>query len=293
MQSASLISSALSNLASTQSPILRQKVLNLQQHQNPQPYTILDTVKRPITSLILRSTAIPKVNTYAKKTAVHNNYNTSIGLHLSDDDISPYLSTGILAKDLQQEPSDSEDIFEDDHNRDMYTHTMDHYRPDDSRLVAEQDWAGCLLPESVSDELCDTQELQGGYCYCYDLNDVAITFDDYDLNSDPSDERGTDSTIFNQDVMYPLSYDPATLGGEGNVWGNEVDNDIETVEEDFEIPSHSDINGETTCTPDFEYRIDNTCAPARGWILDDDLQTSQNWHMMYSAGPDTVPELGI
>lgn len=67
MQLAPLISSALSNLTSIQSPILRQKVLDLQLQQITQPHEILEAVQRPITSLILRSTAVPSIAVHGKR----------------------------------------------------------------------------------------------------------------------------------------------------------------------------------------------------------------------------------
>lgn len=68
LQSGPIIASALSNLASTQSPLLRQKVLDLQLRQIPQTPGVPDSLQRSIASLILRSATIAKANTLIRKT---------------------------------------------------------------------------------------------------------------------------------------------------------------------------------------------------------------------------------
>lgn len=68
MRLAPLVSSALSNLASTQSPILRQKVLDFQLRHAIQPHGVREAIQLPITSLILRSTTVPKITIHGRRT---------------------------------------------------------------------------------------------------------------------------------------------------------------------------------------------------------------------------------
>lgn len=132
MQSASLISSALGNWASTQSPILRQKIRDFPLHPIPQPQSVIEAMKNSVTSLILRSTPVPKIAMHAKKTTAR--------IETPREETDP----GGQAQDFDESFTPCYDDFEND---DVNTY----YRPreDDSVPLNEMQWSdnGFWVPE--------------------------------------------------------------------------------------------------------------------------------------------------
>lgn len=302
MQSASLISTALGNLASTQSPILRQKILNLQLHQNPLRYGILDSVKNSITSLILRSTAIPKINTCPKQTIILTQPSREDVIF--DEQVQDFdIYTTICHNDFRCEDASlrSDQRSEVSHGDEYVAaiglqltgHDTSIFETEPTTWDLLEKHTRYPLSDPVSPDLCETRELRDGSPYHHDFSDVAMASDNHDLIREHNDEMGAGCTVLNQDVMYPLSFDPGPMDSEDYTWDNETDNDIEAVEDDFfEISSHTNIRRETTCTPDLMHDVENAYAPGRGWI-DDDAIISQNWHSVNSMGPASVAVLGI